>query len=464
MSIKQKSNFWNISWLIASLVAIGVATLSPYSFTIPTGFSGEYIFQEFRFGSNLKDYWQNVLLFLPFGFSLVSLTTAVLRHQLTTGNTLAFALFASILLSGTIEITQLFLPSRISNLSDIINNGLGGLLGGIFGLWRREIGRLIRGILTQDRRLLSSRSLLGAIAGYCTIVSLMIIALLGNINLSNWDNDFYLTIGNRTTGNLPWNGQISSLYISDRGLDRDIQAVFQQPEAFFAQSPNLVTSFNFVDEQNYYLDRSQHIGSLQWQYSQPAPATNYQREQNGGVWINSGQWLQTKEAATPLNQKLAKTSEFTLYTAIYSHKSEQFGPARIMALSKGAYDLNILLGQSGQDLSLRLRTSLGGSSGNQPEFIVPKVFASSDVCQILIIFARKKLDVYLNSERTKYSFTFATATGFLTYLPWKPANSIVNLAEFSPKFDRLILFLFLATPASILIITLLRYLIPQRGY
>jgi len=103
------------------------------------------------------------------------------------------------------------------------------------------------GILRQDRRLLSLKSLLGAIACYCALFSLMIIALLGNINLSNWDDGLYLTIGNGTTGSLPWNGQISSLYISDRGLDREIKAIFQQPNTFFSQSPSFVTSFDFVD-------------------------------------------------------------------------------------------------------------------------------------------------------------------------------------------------------------------------
>jgi|GEM_PF-5620356 len=73
---------------------------------------------------------------MPFGFSLTSLAVAVLRHQLSTRKILAFALFSSILLFSALETTQLLLPSRVSNLTDIINNGLGGFFGGIFEVYR----------------------------------------------------------------------------------------------------------------------------------------------------------------------------------------------------------------------------------------------------------------------------------------------------------------------------------------
>jgi len=134
VTTKIKSSFWRNIWLIASLSAIVAATISPFNFTIPTGFSYEYILDKFRFGSTLKDYWQNILLFLPFG---ISLAVAILRQRLV-NRPIAIAIISvtSILLSSTIEMTQLLLPSRVSNLSDIICNSLGGILGGIIYFWR----------------------------------------------------------------------------------------------------------------------------------------------------------------------------------------------------------------------------------------------------------------------------------------------------------------------------------------
>ena len=451
---------WSKFWLIASLTTISIATISPFNFTIPPGFSGEYVLREFEFGSSLKDYWQNILLFVPFGISL-GFTSS--RPRLTTGSILAFISIASIL-SVTIETTQLFLPTRVSNLSDIVCNSLGVFFGALVYDRRGKIMHLILGVVTQNLRLLSLKSLLWAIASYCAFVALAIAALLANINLSNWNNDFYLTIGNETTGDRPWEGQISSLHISDRGLEpSEVKRVFQQPDVFFARSINLVASFQLITEKDYYSDRTQHLSPLVWQHPISVLPSNRQVLTNKGLWLNSTRWLQTDRVAAPLNQQLKQTGELSLYLTVSSHKAEQFGPARIVTLSDGIYGQNILLGQSGRDLSLRLRTPITGSNATQPEFVVPEVFDRSNICRILVTFARRKLDVYINSDSTKYSFEFTPTTSFLSYFPWEINNWIINLAEFPLKQYQLLFITVIATPLGILTATLVHYLIMQLG-
>jgi glycopeptide antibiotics resistance protein len=81
------------------------------------------------------DIVENVLLFLPWGFTLTGYCA-----QRRLGSLARFA--AVLLLSGgisyAIEVIQLFIPERFSSLTDVISNVAGGGLGFVcYSLWCR---------------------------------------------------------------------------------------------------------------------------------------------------------------------------------------------------------------------------------------------------------------------------------------------------------------------------------------
>jgi hypothetical protein len=455
---------WGSFLFIASLAAIVIATTSPFNFQIPAGFSGQFIFQKFEFGASVKDYWQNILLFIPLGVSLAMISA---RQQLSTPVILAIACLIGILTSSTVEIIQLFLPSRVSNVTDIICNSLGGTFGAILYFWRNNIAQLSIGIVFRDSKHLSLKSLLTAIASYCSVVTLMVWVLLTNVNLSNWDDNFHLSIGNEVTGDRPWNGRISNLYISDRGFaPSEVQEVFKEAETVFAQSPDLVTLVKFTQGENYQ-DRSHHLPKLLWQGLSASDALKRSRLtqqslDNTGILVNSGQWLKTAQPALALTHKVQKTGEFSLYLAVSSSNPQQSGPARIMSLSKGTTSHNLVLGQEGTDLQLRLRTPITGSAASQPRFRIPRMFENNNLCRILVIFAHKKIDFYINNAENKYSFEFTPATSFFSYVPWSRTDWIVNLEGFKPlKYQLLFYTIIIIIPLVILVAYLLFYSIRQ---
>jgi glycopeptide antibiotics resistance protein len=450
MKHRNKSLRWGYLLFIASLAAIIFATISPFNFQIPAGFSGQFILQEFKFASSVKDYWQNILLFMPLGIGLAMMFAP---KQLSTSAILIVVCLASILISSAVEITQFCLPSRVSNVTDIICNSLGGTLGGILYFWRSQIIQLLIGIVCRDFERLSLKSLLRAIACYCFLVMVLIWALAVNVNLSNWDDNFHLTIGNEVTGDRPWNGQISDLYISDRGLNpSEVQQIFKAADVFLAQSSDLVTSIKFANGKNYYQDRSHHLAHLVWQglsaSSQIEPIN--QSAENTGILVNSKQWLQTTKPAVALHQKLKNTGEFSLYLAVSSNDPQQFGPARIVTLSEGVNSQNLVIGQKGKDLKFRLRSPITGRNATQPSFLVPRVFEHQDLCQILVIFAHKKLDFYVNNPQNKYSFEFTPANSFLSYLPWERKNWIINLEKFQPVKAQMLFYTIIMIPLIVL--------------
>lgn len=467
---------WGHLLLIASLSAICVATIFPFKFVIPEGFSGSFIVNEFRVGSSIKDYWQNVLLFIPFGVAVASTGDRQQRNTLTI---LIIGFLASTILSTTVELTQFFLPPRVSNVTDIICNSFGGTLGAILYGWRSNIVEFIIGILTANPNKLSLKSLFVAIASYCSLVILGIWILLISVNLSNWDDDFYLALGNEVTGDRPWNGYIENLYISDRDLARsEVALAFARTDAFFAQLPSTIVSLDFTKRQNYARGNNQYLPNLLWQNASSSPqiklgdrvnnssetkqAVNYNNRQHSGILVNSKHWLKTEQPAVALNQKLEVTSEFSLLVTIASKELKQVGPARIISLSGGIHAQNLVIGQEGTGLSFRLRTPITGNTPNQPEFIISNVFNNYSDRQILITFAERELTFYIDRADNKYSFVFTPYISFFSYLPWNQANWIINLKNLNASKYRLNFYIIVAIPLVFLAIRTIHYLLLKK--
>ena len=445
---------WGYLLLIASLSAIIVATIYPFQFVVPEGFTLKSIAEEFAFGSAIKDYLQNILLFIPFGISLAAIYERSRRSILLI---LTVCCLVSATISTAIEVTQFFLPVRTSNITDIIYNSLGGTLGGVVCCWRSNITKFALGVVKADPRQLSLKSLLVAIAGYCFLVILGVGILVTSVNLSNWDEDFYLAIGNEVTGDRPWQGYIYNLYISDRSLEpSQIKQAFEQTESVFT-NPSLVTALDFSQVQ-YYRDLKQQIPNLLWQSSLESDRGS----KSSGVLLNSEQWLKTAEPARYLNNRLKKTGEFSLFIAISTDDLVQTGPARIISLSEGIYNRNLFIGQEKDSLRFRLRTPITGSNGTQPEFTIPEVFVSNTVHQMIITFAANRLNIYLDNDSV-YSFEFPPSISFIAYFPWQKQNWTINLSNFN--LDRYQRYFYTLTifPLGILIFTLLHYLVVNQS-
>ncbi|MEM8504328.1 MAG: VanZ family protein [Cyanobacteria bacterium P01_D01_bin.1] len=115
----QRSQTWNrfvLAYLILSAVLL---TLYPFQFQ-PYD-PAEY----WRWKVSLPDLVRNFLLLFPVGL--------VLRHAFRKSH--ALSLFCGFLLSLSVEMAQMFLPVRSSNIIDITSNSVGALFGSLFHQW-----------------------------------------------------------------------------------------------------------------------------------------------------------------------------------------------------------------------------------------------------------------------------------------------------------------------------------------
>ena len=116
----QKSTL-GTALLVYMVFMVFLMTLFPFDFRLPAKI-------QIKILTNLADFMANIVLFIPIGF-LFKLSRRPVKDALCLK-----PLFFGILLSMSIEFTQLFIPGRYTQVSDVITNGLGAWLGAILFL------------------------------------------------------------------------------------------------------------------------------------------------------------------------------------------------------------------------------------------------------------------------------------------------------------------------------------------
>lgn len=111
-------------WFYCVLLVFGTwFPLSDWDWSLG-GISGLLAMDMFEFTTR-SDVIINLVLYMPLGLLLVQ------RIPDSTSNRLAIAVLAGGLFSVSMEVGQLFLPSRVTSLSDILLNTTGTLLGAV---------------------------------------------------------------------------------------------------------------------------------------------------------------------------------------------------------------------------------------------------------------------------------------------------------------------------------------------
>lgn len=389
------------------LLLVLFATLFPFDFSLKDGFSIKGIFNNFYKSDSLIDFLVNILLFLPLGFSLASLRQKKLRGIAA----ILDVLVACAGLSFLVEVLQVFLPSRSSSYGDILANTIGGFLGSLaFHQCRFKILGWLSALLQNIRKRLSIKTLTVCFIGYASLVCLVPFVLQSTTTLNNWDPAFPLLLGNERTGDRPWRGTVSEVYIADRAIsEEEVARTFTQEGLLTAMADSLVASYQLTGRGNYP-DRTGHIPALSWQRQSPDAQTGT------GAFLTSSHWLETTTPAVFLTQKIRQTSQFTLSAIVATADTAQKGPARIVSLSGSPYERNFTLGQQKADLVFRLRTPLTGEGGAKPDLLVPKVFTDTKPHHLVITYGGSVLRIYMDRLQNSYSFALNPGVTFFSYL------------------------------------------------
>lgn len=386
-------------------------TLFPYDFffwEILSQLTLEELIELLTKSSSKSDIILNLLLFIPFGFGLCGcLKTRNINYK----KSLFLVAIASLLFSLIVEFLQFFLPGRTSTPIDLLTNTLSGVSGGfIYQYWGQLILSQFNLFLNQIKRLISIPSLTLLFLFYF-IVTLLLSLPLQNTSylwsLQNWNTDFPLILGNELTGDRPWNGEIEQFCLINKiASNADIKQVFtsENPCNIFSNQQGIVFDDNPI-------------------YSSPI-------------------------SITQLNQKVSQTSELILAVKLSTANLNQTGPARILSISKDLFQRNLTLGQWRSHLSIRIRNTVTGKNGNQPELIIPNVFSDLKKHTVLLIYNPFNILVFVDNIRQSYQLLLTPEMAWFWQLSPVQQGSI-HLNAWNLRFYKFLYYCLIFCPLGV---------------
>ena len=124
-----------------------------------------------------------------------------------------------------------------------------------------------------------------------------------------------------------------------------------------------------------YINAAQSSAEGRWQFSEPGIAKT----------TAAPEWL----------AEAIKHSSLQVILEIKPAYQDQSGPARIFSISQNPYYQNVMIGQEGADLVLRLRTSQTSLSG-MPSYQIADVFAHAEWQRLEVLIRPGELQIQIN--------------------------------------------------------------------
>lgn len=385
-------------WLIASLVVIAVFTLFPFTFEFR--WVGWRAFAN-GFGlrpSTYLDFPLNVLLFVPFGFALTHILAA---RGSSTRRVAAAVLLAGLTVTFAVESLQTFLEHRTPNISDLVANTCGALLGwGLYRVWRHDPSVLKEAV---DR--LRGLPSLAVVAGCCGFAALSASALLRGFAPSGWDPTYRLAIGNEVSGDRPWRGSVDDVVMLERAVDaRAASHLLDGPIPAHLRDAVLM---------QYSLSGRAALQDHRGWRPALTPVNDRPRAQASATEPLGGhRWLLSEGPATWLAERIGRSRQFTLALTVESFDAAQGGPARILTVAQDAFHRNLTVAQEGPELALRWRSRLTGANGLTPELRFPRVFASSGPRRLIISHDGVTVRLISSEGSANSTFVLGPEVGF----------------------------------------------------
>ncbi len=132
-------------------------------------------------------------------------------------------------------------------------------------------------------------------------------------------------------------------------------------------------------------------------FSPPKNGTAWIQKTNGIEFLKAGKIISTSPAESLYDQMLSG-SGFSLEVWAAPENTEQSGPARIVSYSLDHRQRNFTLGQSQQNLIVRLRTSETDKNGIYPHMVVDNVFHSTNPYHLTVTYDFSRQRIYVNGQ------------------------------------------------------------------
>jgi hypothetical protein len=313
----------------ASLVAILAFTLWPFGFEPYRPSPGDFVRMFRVLPTTLFDFPRNVVLFVPFGLAL-----AALRYRSHPSSKTIPRLIGGVgcLASVGVELLQMWVPARESNVADIVGNTCGAVAGAYLYLgWRHlrsggSIPRVAPGVWMT------------AAATYYALMFVSVWAVMWGARPATWEPGYPLALGSSFPHEKPWQGEAGDVILFDRALDDEEMAAVVAG----ALPPDALASI---------VSRVPAI-----------PAARH--------------------SAARINE----SRQFAIAVTAQTYQRIQQDVSPIVTSSANPFVGNVAFGQDDNRLVLRWRSPLTVANDMTPEVEFPRVFATQARQRIVISF------------------------------------------------------------------------------
>ncbi len=194
-------------------------------------------------------------------------------------------------------------------------------------------------------------------------------------SLSNWNRELHLALANEATGDRPWRGTYHLVAIYSRVLNAgEVRRNFESGHGGLAPAhveaasnrddirvgAGLLALYDFRESGgNLVKDRSGTGDPIDLRIENPQRV----RWDSGVLTITGDTVIRSRSPAKRLSETIKRTGAVSIEAWIRPANLNQKGPARIVTMSKDPNERNFTLGQEGDRLEVRLRTSDTSTNG-----------------------------------------------------------------------------------------------------
>ncbi len=197
--------------------------------------------------------------------------------------------------------------------------------------------------------------------------------------LSNWQSDYRLALANELTGDRPWLGTFHLVAIYSRALNaNEVKLNFEagylgkqtekpaKPVAITIASDRqrvgrgLQVLYDFREDGGDVVKDRAEIGKpIDLRIQDPKQV----RRKDGVLLVTGNTVIRSIESTKRLVDAVRRSGSITIEAWVRPDNLNQKGPARIVTLSKNSNERNATLGQEGNQIETRLRTTATSTNG-----------------------------------------------------------------------------------------------------
>ena len=400
---------WSNRALLLAVAGIAFLTLYPFRFDFAA--AGPHRWFPFLLHGWGKDAGPlnmslNILLFVPFGLGLA---VKLRERGISRTSAFGFTLASGALLSYVVEILQFYIPQRDSGWGDVFTNSAGSAAGFFVAVF---LGVPLVGLASYcerlAHRLFTPKRAVAICLFYLAAWFALSIPLQERVNLTGWDPNSLLAVGNRAKARpaWAWKGEISELQLWNRALPAQAARSLTSQAGSSAGLAPLV-SYDFAG-QAPFKDLQGFLSDLDWSSRPPASL------EKSGARFDGTTRLITRAPASALVQAITQTNQFSLHIVCTPAQSDGT-EGWLISISSDAGFGDMELHQDDDELVLWLRNSVT-RRWHRINWDHEDIFSAGEKRNILFTYDGSTLKAYIDGREQRGYFQLGPGTTLATLI------------------------------------------------